>query len=118
VELAASRRGCIGDGRGVMDIFSRTCVVLNKNGEETDLVIRFYAPLYDDKHEDYKATANVWCKFFEKNIYSIGGDAAQAFFSLPMVTTAYLIGQRRYGYEAYWLKKGDLDHADFWTYTR
>ncbi len=54
--------------------------------------------------------------FFQKNVYGIGGDPAQAFFWLPKVTTAYLIGQRRYGYEVYWLKRGDLDFADFWTY--
>ncbi len=31
---------------------------------------------------------------------------------------SYLIGQRRYVSEAYWLGPGDLDHADFWTYSR
>jgi hypothetical protein len=62
--------------------------------------------------------ANISCKFFQKDVYGIGSDAAQAFFFLPMVTTAYLIGQRRYGYEAYWHEAGDLDYADFWTYAR
>jgi hypothetical protein len=101
-----------------MEIFFRTCRVLNKSGERADLIIRFYPPEYDSKLDDYKALANVSCPFFQKDVYGIGSDAAQAFFFLPKVTTAYLIGQRRYGYETYWLEKGDLDYADFWTYTR
>ena len=99
-----------------MELFSRSCKVLTKGGNVSDLIVRFYNPEYEEEYGDYKAIANINCKFFRKNIYGIGSDAAQAFFSLPMVTTAYLLGQRRYGYEVYWLKEGDLDHSDFWTY--
>jgi len=99
-----------------MEIFFRKCSVLNQHGNRSDLIVRFYAPKYDPEYEDYKAISNVSCEFFQKNVYAIGSDAAQAFFALPMATTAYLIGQRRYGYEVYWVEKGDLDHSDFWTY--
>ena len=100
-----------------MEIFSRACSVSNSSGDVSELTVKFYAPEADLVNEDYKSMATITCKFFEKNVYAIGSDAAQSFFFLPKVTTAYLIGQRRYGYETYWHEKGDLGFADFWTYT-
>jgi hypothetical protein len=101
---------------GPVEVFSRTCKVEGPNGAIADLVVRFYAPAKPWRPGDDRARANISCRFFQRDVYAIGEDAAQAFFALPNVVTSYLIGQRRFGYECYWLEKGDLDMTDFWTY--
>jgi hypothetical protein len=103
------------DQRGGMEVFHRDCFVEDANGAIQPLAITFFAPTTKDGDE-YWAHAHIACTFFEKNVYGAGSDAAQAFFSLPIVVVSYLIGQRRFGFEAYWFEKGDLDYADFWTY--
>lgn len=98
------------------ELFHRDCEVSDSRGVTAPLVITFYGPLKNPHGDDYIARANVSCRFFDKDIYGIGGDAAQAFFSLPRAVVSYLIGQRRFGYEAYLFEKGDLDYKDFWVY--
>jgi hypothetical protein len=91
--------------------------VCDAAGAQTELKVRYYGPVKNpDGDDDYMARANIACAFFEGDVYANGSDPAQAFFWLPRVVVSYLIGQRRYGYETYWLEKGDLDHAAFWTY--
>jgi hypothetical protein len=98
------------------EIFHRVCKVTTGNGEASDLVVAFYAPTEAAEPGEFTASATIRCVYFDRTLTLIGEDAAQAFFGLPMVVTSYLIGQRRFGYEAYWLKPGDLDYTDFWTY--
>jgi hypothetical protein len=99
-----------------MEVFHRDCWVEDANGAVQPLAITFEAPTKDGDH--YWARANIACPFFEKDVRAGGEDAPQAFFCLPAVVVSYLISQRRYGFEAYWFKKGDLDDRDFWTYRK
>jgi len=101
-----------------MQIFSRKCSVVDDSGNVADLEINFYAPTYDEESEFYTTYANVECPYFQFNVRGFGTDAAQAFFSMSNAVVSYLIGRRRFGYEVYWLEKGDLDYTDFWTYAR
>ena len=98
------------------ELFSRVMTVVDRDGNASELEVRFYAPVKNPDGDDFVARANVHCQFFENDVYGIGEDAAQAFFWLPHVVVSYLIGQRRFGYDSYWLERGDLDFADFWTY--
>lgn len=97
-------------------VFSRQCSVVGEDGNVAELTITFCAPEESQEFGGFMAVAELECDFFTRTLRSAGEDAAQAFFLLPMVVTAYLIGQRRFGYETYWLEPGDLDVADFWTY--
>jgi hypothetical protein len=99
-----------------MKLFSRNCTIVDESGRSADLEINFFSPKKTDADDEYISKANFVCEFFKKEVYGIGSDPAQSFFVLPKITTSYLIGLRRYGYEVYWLEKGDLDSADFWTY--
>jgi hypothetical protein len=101
-----------------IELFNRKCMVSSKTGEKFPLIITFYAPLKNPHRDEYISTANIFCKFFNTEIYGIGDDEAQSFFALPMLVVAYLIGRRRYGYEAYWFEKGDIDYDDFWLYRK
>ncbi len=47
-----------------------------------------------------------------------GDRLSQAFFSMSKSVVSDLVGKRQLGYEVGWLEKGDLDYADFWTYSR
>ncbi len=97
-------------------ILSRTCSVTDENGIVAPLTIKFYPPEESQEYGDHIGFVDINCEFFSRTLRSVGEDAAQAFFLLPGVVVAYLIGQRRFGYETYWLEPGDLDCADFWTY--
>jgi hypothetical protein len=99
-------------------IFHRDCEVSDSTGAISPLVVTFYTPLKNPNGDDYLARANISCRFFVKDVYGTGEDAAQAFFSVPIAVVSYLIGQRRKGYETYWLERGDLDYQDFWTYAK
>ena len=99
-------------------MFSRDCKVSDAAGVTSELKVRFYGPVKNPDGDDYLARANIDCPFFSKDVYGSGEDAAQAFFALPRAVVSYLIGRRRYGYETYWLEKGDLDYANFWTYAQ
>ena len=101
---------------GPSGLFFRTMTVVDKDGDESELTVQFYAPVKNPDNSDYLARANITCRFFEYNVYGSGEDAPQAFFILPMLVTSYLIGRRRFGYDSYWFEKGDLDFTDFWTY--
>ena len=94
--------------------FRRDCNVEDSSGATAPLAITFYTPLKNPGGDDYLARANISCRFFEMNVYGTGEDAAQAFFALPWIIVSYLIGRRRFGYESFWLKKGDLDDGGFW----
>jgi hypothetical protein len=94
------------------EVIRRACTVENETGRIEPLMVRFFSPL-KRADDDYLAHASIACAFFEKVVYGIGEDAAQAFFHLPIVVVSYLIGQRRFGFEAYWFEKGDLDYRDF-----
>lgn len=98
------------------ELFARAMHVEDQNGDISELVVRFHAPVKNPDGDDYVAHANISCRFFERDVYGIGEDAAQAFFWLPNVVVSYLIGRRRFGYESYWFEKGDLDFTNFWTY--
>ena len=97
-------------------LFARKCNVVDNKGNVCELTITFYSPEEDKKYDCYLAFVELKCDFFSRTLRGGGEDEAQAFFWLPKVVTAYLIGQRRFGFEAYWLEPGDLDYADFWTY--
>jgi hypothetical protein len=99
-------------------IFNRKIVVSDEAGAEFPLAVTFYAPVRNPHGDEYILIANINCKFFDRDIYGIGNDEAQSFFALPMLVVAYLIGRRRYGYEAYWFEKGDIDYDDFWLYRK
>jgi hypothetical protein len=99
-----------------MKLFSRACTIIDENGTEGILEITFYSPQKDPGSDEYISKAIFDCKHFNSEVYGIGSDPAQSFFWLPKVTTSYLIGLRQYGYEIYWLEKGDLDCTDFWAY--
>jgi len=103
---------------GASELFCRDCKVSDATGAVTTLKVRFYGPVRNPEGDDYLARANIDCPFFSKDVYGTGEDAAQAFFSLPIVVLSYLIGRRRYGYDAYWFEKGDLDYSNFWTYAK
>jgi hypothetical protein len=105
-------------GAADVEVLRRTCSVEDHTGRVEPLVTTFFVPLKNPEGEDYLARATIRSSFFEKDVYAIGEDAAQAFFSLPICIVSYLVGQRRFGFEAYWLEKGDLDQRDFWTYRR
>ena len=98
------------------ELFRRNCEVQDAKGVVQLLVVTFYAPVKNPHGKDYLARANIACAYFEKDVYGTGEDAPQAFFWLPNVVVSYLIGQRRFGFEAYWSEKGDLDYRDFWAY--
>jgi len=114
--LGMPERHCIWgiDMNGIL-AFSRKCSVLNDTKVSVPMIIKFYLPEPSDKYGGYQGFVDIDCEFFSTTLQSTGGDAAQAFFWLPKVVVAYLIGQRRFGYEAYWLEQGDLDSPDFWT---
>ena len=99
-------------------IFSRDCKISDSAGTIAPLAVAFYAPVKSPGGDDYLARANISCSFFDKDVYGTGEDAAQAFFALPWAVVSYLIGQRRYGYEAYWLERGDLNYSNFWLYQK
>jgi len=101
-----------------MELFRRKCTVSDGTGVRIPLFLTFYAPVRNPDGDEYISIANIQCKFFETDIYGVGNDEAQSFFALPMLVVAYLIGRRRYGYEAYWFEKGDLDYDDFWLYRK
>ena len=103
---------------GDEEIFRRDCFVEKSSGNAIPLIVTFYTAIKNPAGDDYMAHANISCAFFNRDVYASGVDAAQAFFALPGSVTAYLIGRRRYGYEVYWLEKGDLDYRNFWTYDR
>ena len=85
-------------------------------GAVAPLVVTFYAPRQSTGPRSFTARAKVACPHFEQEVHATGADPAQAFFWLPVMVTTYLSEQRRAGYETYWVEKGDLDFADFWTY--
>jgi hypothetical protein len=97
-----------------MEAFSRVCHVVNGSKPAAILTINYFLPEISKRHGCYMATAHIACEFFEKDVYGAGEDQAAAFFSLPTLVWSYLMGQRRFGYEAYWLEKGDLDQESFW----
>ena len=97
-------------------LFGRDCSVAAPDGSVSALTVRFFAPLGNSRQDEFLALARVSCPFFDKNVFAVGSDAAQAFFALPHAVTSFLIGQRRFGYEVYWFEPGDLDEGDFWTY--
>lgn len=99
-------------------MFRRKCRVITQRGEVRDLIIQFFLPEINQDYDGYKANAHIECEFFHKDVFSIGEDAAQAFFTLPIAVVSYLIGQRRNGFDIYWLEIGDLDYRDFWIYKR
>ena len=96
-------------------LFTRKCNVIDPGGNVSDLPITFCAPEEKEEYGGYLAIAEISCDFFSRSLSGLGEDQAQAFFWLPKVVTAYLIGQRRFGFEAYWTEPGDLDSANFWT---
>jgi len=98
--------------------FSRECSVADDSGNIKILEVCFYLPVFDEENGFYTTYANVECPFFQYNVRSFGTDAAQAFFALPYAVTSYLIGKRQFGYEVWWLEKGDLDYTNFWTYSK
>jgi len=99
----------------MLEAFSRACHVVNKSGISSALTVSFFLPEMSERHGCYLASAHIACDFFEKDVYAAGEDQAAAFFHLPRAVWSYLIGQRRFGYETYWLKEGDLDQESFWT---
>jgi len=101
-----------------VELFNRKCTVSNATGADFPLIITFYTPVRNPDGDECISTANIKCQFFYKDIYGIGSDEAQSYFVLPMLVVAYLIGRRRYGYEAYWFEKGDIDYDDFWLYRK
>ena len=103
-------------GKLKMKLFSRICTILDGNNKESNLDIAFYAPKKTVGMDEYISKVTFTCQFFTKDVHGIGGDPAQSFFVLPKLATSYLIGLRRYGYDVYWLERGDLDCAEFWTY--
>ena len=102
-------------GRYSLEAFSRICHVIDKSGTSSVLTVSFILPEMSERHGCYMASAHIVCDFFEKDVYGAGEDQAAAFFNLPKLVWSYLMGQRRFGYEAYWLKEGDLDQESFWT---
>ncbi|MDR3470557.1 MAG: hypothetical protein P4M09_02520 [Devosia sp.] len=98
------------------ELFHRDCQVSDATGVVAPLVVTFYAPLKNPQGDDYLSRARISCRFFTKDVYGLGSDAAQSFFSLPIAVVSYLIGRRRYGFETYLFEKGDLDYSNFWTY--
>jgi hypothetical protein len=101
-----------------VELFHRDCHVSDPTGAVAPLVVAFYAPLKNPDGDDYLSRARISCPFFTKDVYGLGSDAAQSFFSLPDAVVSYLIGQRRHGFETYLFERGDLDYRNFWTYQR
>lgn len=101
-----------------VELFQRDCQVSDSAGAVAPLVVTFYAPIKNPKGDDYLSRARISCPFFTKDVYGLGSDAAQSFFSLPNAVVSYLIGQRRHGFETYLFEKGDLDYRDFWAYVK
>jgi len=95
------------------EVLRRDCFVEDEAGSAQPLTVRFYAPAYNHRDGAYRTRANIRCVWFERDVHGVGEDPAQAFFALPIVVVSYLIGQRRFGYEAYWFERGDLDYSDF-----
>lgn len=101
-----------------IELFSRNCTILTPIGQKAPLLVQFFQPVQNPKDTDYLAWANISCRYFSKDVYATGEDAAQAFFSLPNIIVSYLLSKRGDGFEIYWLEPGDLSYRDFWGYTK
>ena len=100
------------------ELFRRECKILRPNDRLQPLVIRFFQPQKTPQGTDYFGRADISCAFFNRNIYSTGEDAAQAFLLLPRTIVSYLTAKQSEGFEIYWLERGDLNYKDYWGYAK
>jgi hypothetical protein len=73
----------------------------------------FHAPEQLDEDE-FKATASLECKYFEKSLSTVGVDAVQALLLLPFKVHGFFVLQEKRGYSIFCYEPGDLRNPSFW----